>query len=224
VVPKFPLSLTNNPQNESEQNMLKSLMAGAAIAILACSAATALRAQEVTAAEKEKALQYLEKTKQGVLDATKGLSEAQWNFKAGPDRWSIAQCMEHIAAAEDYIRGIVVEKVMAAPAVPDRDTKKIDDGVIAMVPDRSHKAQAPEPLVPTNRFGTPDASIKHFIESREKTEEFLKTTPGLRDHAVDSPMGVKMDGYEFVLLIAAHSERHTKQILEVKADPNYPKN
>jgi len=204
--------------------MLKSLMAGAAIAILACSAATALRAQEVTAAEKEKALQYLEKTKQGVLDATKGLSEAQWNFKAGPDRWSIAQCMEHIAAAEDYIRGIVVEKVMAAPAVPDRDTKKIDDGVIAMVPDRSHKAQAPEPLVPTNRFGTPDASIKHFIESREKTEEFLKTTPGLRDHAVDSPMGVKMDGYEFVLLIAAHSERHTKQILEVKADPNYPKN
>src|SRR5580658_7168089 len=204
--------------------MLKSLMAGAAIAILACSAATSLRAQEVTAAEKEKALQYLEKTKQGVLDATKGLSEAQWNFKAGPDRWSIAQCMEHIAAAEDYIRGIVVEKVMAAPAVPDRDTKKIDDGVIAMVPDRSHKAQAPEPLVPTNRFGTPDASIKHFIESREKTEEFLKTTPGLSDHAVDSPMGVKMDGYEFVLLIAAHSERHTKQILEVKADPNYPKN
>jgi hypothetical protein len=37
-------------------------------------------------------------------------------------------------------------------------------------------------------------------------------------------MGTKMDAYEFVLLIAAHSERHTKQILEVKADPNYPKN
>jgi len=37
-------------------------------------------------------------------------------------------------------------------------------------------------------------------------------------------MGVKLDAYEFVLLIAAHSERHTKQILEVKADPNYPKN
>jgi hypothetical protein len=26
-----------------------------------------------------------------------------------------------------------------------------------------------------------------------------------------------------VLLIAAHSERHTKQINEVKADPNFPK-
>jgi uncharacterized damage-inducible protein DinB len=221
-------------------------MAGAAIAVLACSAATSLRAQEVklgtfnnyaaffaatslppqevTQAEKDRAIQYLEKTKQGVIDATKGLSDAQWNFKAGPDRWSIAQCMEHIAAAEDYIRGIVVEKVMVAPAVPDRDTKKTDDAVVALVPDRSKKAQAPEPLVPTNRYGSPDASLKHFLESREKTEDFLKTTPGLRDHAVDSPLGTKMDGYEFVLFIAAHSERHTKQILEVKADPNYPKN
>jgi hypothetical protein len=199
-------------------------MAGAAIAVLACSAATSLRAQEVTQAEKDRAIQYLEKTKQGVIDATKGLSDAQWNFKAGPDRWSIAQCMEHIAAAEDFIRGIVVEKVMVAPDVPGRDLKKTDDAVMAMIPDRSQKAQAPEPLVPTNRFGSPDASLKHFLESRDKTEDFLKTTPGLRDHAVDSPLGTKLDGYQFILLIAAHSERHTKQILEVKADPNYPKN
>jgi hypothetical protein len=204
--------------------MFKRLMAGAAIAVLACSAATSLRGQEVTQADKDRAIQYLEKTKQGVIEATRGLSDAQWNFKAGPDRWSIAQCMEHIAAAEDFIRGIVVEKVMVAPAVPGRDLKKTDDAVVAMVPDRSQKAQAPEPLVPTNRFGSPDGSLKHFLESREKTEDFLKTTPGLRDHAVDSPMGTKLDGYQFILLIAAHSERHTKQILEVKADPNYPKN
>jgi hypothetical protein len=204
--------------------MFKKLMAGAAIAVLACSAATSLRGQEVTQADKDRAIQYLEKTKQGVIEATRGLSDAQWNFKAGPDRWSIAQCMEHIAAAEDFIRGIVVEKVMVAPAVPGRDLKKTDDAVVAMVPDRSQKAQAPEPLVPTNRFGSPDGSLKHFLESREKTEDFLKTTPGLRDHAVDSPMGTKLDGYQFILLIAAHSERHTKQILEVKADPNYPKN
>jgi hypothetical protein len=203
--------------------MIKQLRAVAAIAVFACAGAAAARAQEVTPADKDRAIQYLEKTKQGVLDATKGLSEAQWNFKPGPDRWSIAQVMEHIAAAEDYIRGMVVEKVMAAPAVPDRDLKKTDDAVMAMIPDRSQKAQAPEPLVPTNRFGSYDGSLKHFVASRATTEEFLKTTPGLRDHAVDSPMNMKLDGYQFILLIAAHSERHTKQILEVKADPNYPK-
>jgi DinB family protein len=199
-------------------------LAGVLIALfLMAGAAAAAAAQEVTQAEKDKAQQYLETTKKGVLEATKGLSEAQWNFKPAPDRWSVAQVMEHIAAAEDFIRGMVKEKIMMAPAgEPGRDVKKTDEGVLAMVPDRTTKVQAPEPLVPTNRFGSPEASIKHFVESRATTEDFLKTTTGLRDHVADSPMG-KLDGYEFVLLIAAHSERHTKQINEVKADPNFPK-
>jgi DinB superfamily len=185
--------------------------------------ALAARAQEVTQAEKDKALAYLESTKKDVLDATKNLSPAQWNFKSAPDRWSIAECMEHIAAAEDYIRGMVDSGVMRAPAVPGRDTAAIDAGIIANVPDRSHKVQAPEVIKPTNRFGSPQASVDHFVESRATTETFLKTTPGLRDHAADSPTGQKWDAYEFILLIAAHSERHTNQIKEVKADPNYPK-
>jgi len=193
------------------------------IALLLVAGATAASAQEVTQAEKDRALQYLETTKKGVLEATKGLSEAQWNFKPGPDRWSVAQVMEHIAAAEDFLLTLDKEKVMAAPAgEAGRDVKKTDEGVMAMVPDRTHKAQAPEPLVPTNRFGSPEGSIKHFVESRATTEDFLKNTTGMREHVLDSPMG-KLDAYEFVLLVAAHSERHTKQINEVKADPNFPK-
>jgi hypothetical protein len=191
-------------------------------AVLAFVAGT-VRAQETTQADRDKALAYLESTRKGVMEATKGLSEAQWNFKAAPDKWSIAQCTEHIAAAEDFIRGMIVESVMKAPAAPDRDIAKIDAGVLAMIPDRSHKAQAPEPLVPTNRFGSPEGSLKHFAESRTTTEDFLKKTPDLRAHAADSPLGSKLDAYEWVLFVAAHSERHTKQILEVKADANFPK-
>ena len=198
-------------------------LAGALFALLLMVGAVAASAQEVTQAEKDKALQYLETTKKNVLESTKSLSEAQWNFKPAPDRWSVAQVMEHIAAAEDFILGMVKEKVMMAPAgEPGRDVKKTDEGVLAMIPDRTNKVQAPEPLVPTNRFGSPEGSVKHFEESRATTEDFLKSATGLSDHVTDSPMG-KLDGYEFVLLIAAHSERHTKQINEVKADPNFPK-
>jgi len=198
-------------------------VAGVLMALLLMAAATVASAQEVTQAEKDRALQYLESTKKGVLEATKGLSEAQWNFKPAPDRWSVAQVAEHIAAAEDFLRTLAKEKVMLAPAgEAGRDVNKTDEAVMAMVPDRSHKAQAPEPLVPTNRFGSPEGSIKHFVESRATTEDFLKNTTGMRDHVLESPMG-KLDAYEFVLLVAAHSERHTKQINEVKADPNFPK-
>ena len=186
-------------------------------------AAISTRAQELTQADKDKALQYLESSKKDVLDATTGLSLAQWNFKPAPDRWSIAECVEHIAAAEDFIRDNIINGVMKAPPAPGRDVAAIDAGILENIPARKNKVQAPEPLKPTNRFGSPEGSIKHFVASRAITEEFLKTTPGLRDHAADSPSGVKWDAYEFILLIAAHSERHTNQIKEVKADPNYPK-
>lgn len=183
-----------------------------------------LQGEELTAADRKKALEYLEKTRAEVLAATKGLSEAQWNFKPAPDRWSVAEVTEHIAAAEDFIMQNVREKVMKAPPRQGtEDVKAIDEFVVQRIPDRSTKAKAPEPLVPSNRFGSPKGSLDHFKESRAKTISFLKETKDLRDHAADSPLGKKLDGYEWVMFVSAHSERHTKQIEEVKADPNFPK-
>jgi len=187
--------------------------------------AVATFGESLAPADREAGVRYLEKTRDGVVAATRGLSEAQWKFKAGPDRWSVAETLEHIALAEDFIFGAVTEQVMKAPAgAPDRDFKKIDALVLAMVPDRSHKAQAPGPVVPTGRW-TPDQALDHFLKSRAKTIEYMKTAEGLRDHVTtEDPMKQPMDGYEFLLFIGAHSERHTKQIDEVKADPNFPKN
>lgn len=179
--------------------------------------------QALTQADREKGVQYLEQTRDGVVEATKGLSEAQMKFKPAPDRWSVAETLEHIALAEDFLMQNVTEKIMKAPAgAADRDTAKIDAMVLAMIPDRSHKAQAPPELVPTGRW-SPSETLNHFLKSRARTIEFLKSTPDLREHVADSPIGQPLDAYEWLLFIAAHSERHTKQINEVKADPNFPK-
>jgi uncharacterized damage-inducible protein DinB len=195
-----------------------------AILIVMVCATVPVFGQTLSQADRNRALEYLESTRQGVLAATAGLSDAQWNFKPAPDKWSVAEVTEHIAAAEDFLMGMVTSQVMKAPARPaGDDVKAIDDMVVAKVPDRTRKAQAPEPLKPTNRFGSPEGSLKHFNEARSQTEDFLKTHDDLRDHAIDSPMGKKLDGYEWILFVAGHSERHTKQINEVKADPNFPK-
>src|SRR5678815_507892 len=101
------------------------------------------QAQNVSPEDREKAMKYLESTRQGVVDATKGLSEKQWNFKAAPDKWSIAEVTEHIAAAEDFLMVLVKEKVMTAPARTEtEDVASVDAMVITAIPDRSHKAQA----------------------------------------------------------------------------------
>jgi hypothetical protein len=209
-----------NQQLLNIQNMKKLLIA----LTLAVLVSPVLRAQDVTAEDLDKAVKYLEKTRDGVIAATKGLSEAQWKFKAATNKWSVAEVTEHIAAAEDLIFSNVKTNVMKAPARTEKeDVKAIDALILQAVPDRTTKREAPEPLVPTNRFGTPAEALKHFQESRAKTIAFLKSTKDLRDHATDSPLGKKLDGYEWLLFISAHSERHTKQIEEVKADPNFPK-
>jgi hypothetical protein len=180
-------------------------------------------AQSLTPAEREKGVKYLEQTRDGVVAAVKGLSGAEMKFKPAPDRWSVAETLEHIALAEDDARRLFAQ-AMKSPAGPaDRDFAKVDAMIVAMIPDRSRKAQAPPQLVPTGRW-TPSETLDHFLKSRVEGIALMKSTPDLREHLADSPFGQKWDAYEFLLFGAAHSERHTKQINEVKADPNFPKN
>jgi hypothetical protein len=210
------------PQTKKEiPVMMKRLLLATSLTVLATHL---LQAQSLTRDEREQAIQYLEKTQAGVLAATKGLSPAQWNFKPSTNSWSVAEVIEHIAATEDSLRDMIQEKVMKAPArTGSEDVKAIDELVLQRVPDRTTKRQTTENLQPTNRYGSPQASLKHFEASRKETLKFLKDTKDLREHAVDSPFGKQLDAYQWVLFTAAHSERHTKQISEVKADPNFPK-
>jgi hypothetical protein len=202
--------------------MFKSIILAAAIFLAAPATET------LTQVERDKAIAELEGSKKMFLDATKGLSEAQWKFKSAPDRWSIAECADHIALSEGFIFGVVTDRVLKSPLTPEKRTATAgkDDKLVAMLQDRTHKATAPEPLDPAKTpMAGPDAVTK-FLESRAKTEDFIKTTQeDLRDHMADHPVPVigTLDGYQWVLLISGHTRRHTLQILEVKADPNFPK-
>jgi hypothetical protein len=200
------------------ENLIRPRLALAAFLLSAVAGAASL-----TEAEKKEGLAHLDRTSAALIAATKGLSPAQWKFKPGPDRWSIAEVLEHIVITEEFLLENTAQKVMQAPAgQADRDYKSTDKLVLSAIADRTQKAQAPEPTRPTGRW-SPREALDQFLKIRQRTMEFLNSTSGLRDHVVDSPLGQPLDAYQWLLYISAHSERHTKQILEVKADPNFPK-
>jgi len=180
----------------------------------------------LTSQEREAALKNFQETRDKFLKSIAGLSPQQWTFKSAPDRWSVAEVSEHIAVSESTLFGLV-QKTMQSPAAPEkRDlVKGKDEMILQRVPDRSHKAQAPEFLRPTGRWATEAELTKAFEDSRAATMEYIRTTnDDLRDHFFDHPVFGTLDGYQWLLLISAHSARHTAQIEEVKADPNFPKN
>lgn len=180
----------------------------------------------LTKEERDRAVDNLKQTQKDFLAAIEGVSEEQWKFKAAPDRWSIAETAEHIAVSEQTIWELVSGKIMKSPATPEKaaEAKGKDEIILTRIPDRSRKAQAPEQLKPTGRWATRAALVKDFEAMRAQEIAYLaETKEDLRSHFEEHPFLATMDAWQWLLFNGAHAKRHTAQILEVKADPNFPK-
>ncbi|HTB26527.1 MAG TPA: DinB family protein [Puia sp.] len=184
------------------------------------------RDKTLTQQERDFAIQFMVSTRDTLLMDVKGLSQAQLNFKADSTRWSVAQCVEHIALAEAALT-MTYQQILTSPADPSkRDSiKYTDQQIIHFLTDRSRKFQAPEMLRPVNTFGSFQASLDSFVARRNRNIAFIKTTQAdLRDHCSVFPGVGMVDDYQVVLFMVSHSKRHTMQLEEVKANPNFPKN
>jgi hypothetical protein len=157
------------------------------------------------------------------IDSVSGLTAEQWTFKPAPERWSIAECAEHIAASEGFISGIAQE---AQPA-PDKKTaeqKQRDQVILSRVPDRTSRFQAPEPLRPANRWTNRETLIGEFKKTRDANIAFIRDSQDdLRLRFARHPVFQDLDAYQWYLFLSAHSERHILQIKEVMGDPKFPK-
>jgi hypothetical protein len=180
----------------------------------------------LTDKERKDAIEQLAKTEQGVFNSLKGLSDAQLNFKPAPDRWSISDCVKHIAITEMFLWKMTDSALKQTADASKRGAIKVtDDQVLQMVESRAQKIKTFPPLEPQNTSfkSCPDA-LSSFYDSRKMLTDFVATTSDdMRDHVITLPFG-SFDSYQMLLFMAAHSNRHTQQIDEVKADPNFPKN
>jgi hypothetical protein len=174
-------------------------------------------------ADREAIVKELQRSEDLFLKSVEGLTEAQWNFKAAEDRWSIAQCAEHLAAAEPMIRDMIAAAIKK-PLTPEMlATSRKDDTLLKALTDRSKKFKAPEPLIPTNRFGTPAEAIAAFKKERAVTIALASGDFDLRKQGDTHFLAGPLDAYGWFLFTSGHVERHTLQIEEVKTATGYPK-
>jgi hypothetical protein len=195
------------------------------LTLFLCAVAPLLAAEgSMTADERAFLLNQLETSKKGMIASIQGLTAEQWKFKPAPTVWSVQECAEHIILAEEYIFG-GSQQILKTPAAARLATSnaEVDKKIVAGVEDRSKKLTAPEPLVPSAKFPTPEDAVREFTARRDKTIAYVKSTnDDVRVHSGPGPFG-PMDAYQALLLLASHSARHTAQIREVEANPSYPK-
>lgn len=178
----------------------------------------------LTDAERKQAVDLLQETKETLVKKVKGLSKEQLNFKPTADSWSVAECVEHIAISENNIFGFC-QMGMKGEADPAKrsEVKMSDEQIVEMIADRTNKVKTSEQFVPSGKFGSFEATLNEFVTKRDASINYIKTTSDdMRNHYNDFPFG-KIDTYQTILFMASHSRRHTLQIEEVMANPNFPK-
>jgi hypothetical protein len=175
----------------------------------------------ISQGDRDRMLSYLHATRKQVVDAVTGLSDEQLNYKPLPDKWSIRDVLEHLTLSEERIMQFATAGLKQS--MPKPDTKLEDAKIVAMMTDRTTRAQAPEVLRPSGKWPTVQAMLEEFRARRDRNLAWLRSTQEpLRTKYTKAPMAV-VDTYQALLLVPAHTERHLAQIDEVKSSPGFPK-
>ena len=191
-----------------------------ALVLAAIAVALAIANDRLTEKDHSFAIDHLKMSQDLFLESVAGLTPEQLHFKPAPEVWSVYECAEHITVSEDLMLE-ALRKIAASPAQAEVKPKATDKWVLTYGTDRSRKAKAEKPYEPTNRWKSIGEMLAHFNASRQKTLEFARTMPDdLRDHLGE---GGSLDGYQFLVILSAHTQRHTLQIEEVKSNPGFPK-
>src|SRR5580658_4598909 len=159
----------------------------------------------MTAEERTRVLNYLEDSRKEFLASIDGVTEEQWKWKPAPERWSVGETAEHIVLAEALLFGNV-QKAVASPPNPawEEKTKGKTEFIEKVMAPRLGKATAPEPIVPSGKM---------------TQTQVRETEVALKEYTVEHPFAVfnTLNAYQWLIYAPLHTERHDKQIAEVKA-------
>jgi hypothetical protein len=181
------------------------------------------------AQERQLVLDQLASSEAHLLELVDGLTPQQWNFREKPERWSIAENIEHVIAFENFITDVIA-RVMKDSAEPEKRAyaSAKEPFVLRIANDRGKKFNAREVVRPVGRWPDTAEMIAELRKTRARTLAFVteafaaENKSDLRSHFFAHVALGDLDCYQWLLVMAQHGSRHALQIEEIKADPAYP--
>ncbi len=130
-------------------------------------------------------------------------------------RWSILQCIEHVAVSERDLLNRLRRAQRGDATGPNLARESI---LAQRAADRKQRIEAPDEVRPANRFKSWQDALADFDQARAETLHWLEQFNGeLRGWRTDHPLiPSPVNCYEILLLIAAHPERHARQVREIR--------
>lgn len=143
------------------------------------------------------------------------LNESQLNFRPADGGWTIKECLEHIILGEEAIMKKMKETIQENKVDRSKDLSKNDAIILTRLTNRGDKKKTFKPFEPTGRWKTKDEMYNVIKANRYKVLKIINTTDAdIRHLFTNSPVG-EVDIYQFYIVYAGHTLRHTLQIQEI---------
>jgi hypothetical protein len=193
--------------------------------IVALSTGLAAQTQDpaMTRVERAELVDLLNKSRVEFLAAVDGLTDQQWSFKPGPDRWSIAEVAEHIVLSEAQLFETATKSLSGPADEKWSATVGKTEMLRRALPNRSTKVDAPAEIRPKGGIAR-DQLMARFKEQRARVLGYAEQTEApLKAHTSPNPFFGALNAHQWLLYIPLHNMRHDLQIAEVKTSPDYPR-
>jgi hypothetical protein len=174
--------------------------------------------------ERQLVLDQLVSSEARLLELVEGLTAPQWHFRETPDRWSIAENIEHLVVFEIFISQAIT-KTLEGPAEPNKKALAAAKEflVMGLADGRSNKLTAREAARPIGRWPDSEVLIAEWCDARARTIAFAtETKADLRNHFFPHIAFGDLDCYQWLLVLGRHAARHALQIEQIKTHPAYP--
>ena len=179
-----------------------------------------LKNATLTKPERKLAVSELKKGKDRVLQSVKGLSAAQLNFIPAGQPQSIRDCMNQLVLTEQLLWQNL-EATLKQPSADEPQGRQLDDEEVLAQAEGNYPGLLPLPGATGPK--QPATGITSFRALRTEHIRYTRsTTEDLRDHFLQLPFG-RIDAYQFILFIAASTNRYLRQIEQIKNAPGFPR-
>jgi hypothetical protein len=177
----------------------------------------------ITDDELAQALEMIDATETQFLALIAKVEGDAWTFKPAPDRWSVAECAEHIVRTEAALLG-TAKQAIAAGADPEWQAKAEAKTQLltGAIPNRTTRVQAPQEVRPAGGMDKAKV-VEQFKINRVAVRTMLqdRAVP-LKTYLADNPFFGALNAHQWLIYGALHTTRHMKQIEEVMATDGYP--
>ncbi len=168
-------------------------------------------------------LEYLDGTIAEVRTAVDSVPAELHTERPAPDRWSVAEVVDHLSLVEQRIAAQAAKQIEAGRVAglgPDANTTNVLESFdAARVVDRRRRVVASENAQPRHGVDLPTA-WSALTRAREAVQAAVLSGDGLNLSELVVPHSVlgHMNLYHWIAFIGAHELRHAEQIREVGAD------